>query len=151
MGEREGGGIPEENFFVVDVAVAVVDDDADDFVVAVVSFVVVSFAPSNFKLPGETITGFGRLRPLLLLLAFPLAFIFFLAHALVAGDPWGGGGGGPEGRGGRAGGADLARFILLRISKTESGAAAVVVVVAFVDAFEVGAGDLDRDLYLPLL
>jgi len=37
MGEREGGGIPEENFFVVDVAVAVavVEDDADDFVVAV--------------------------------------------------------------------------------------------------------------------
>jgi len=114
---------------------------------------VVSLAPSNCKLPGDTITGFGRLlRPLLLLLAFPLAFIFFLAHALVAGDPLGGGGGGPEGRGGRAGGADFARFIRRRISKTESGAAAVDVdVVAFVDAFEVGAGDLDRDLYLPLL
>jgi len=73
-----------------------------------------------------------------------------LAHALVAGDPLGGGGG-PEGRGGRAGGADLDRSILLRISNTESGAAAVDV-VAFVDVVVflpllllLGTGDLDRD------
>ena len=46
MGEREGGGIPEANFFVV-----------ADFVVAVavaVAVVVVSLATSKCKLPGDT-------------------------------------------------------------------------------------------------
>jgi len=94
VGEREGGGIPEANFFVVAV-------DVD--VVAVVSFVVVSLATSKCTLPGETITGFGCfVRPLLRL----LALTFFLAHAFAAGDDDplgdGGSGGGPEGRGGCA-------------------------------------------------